>query len=106
MIRPRVRRKCDLRDAHLAGWPVYHSAFDARRGDISLQEMRADAPDFFRHRPAGFADGAAGEHDGARREGAEAVRPDCGVAVAHGNLSWVEAELMGGDLRQRRFVAW
>src|SRR5579862_2465536 len=104
MVRPRIRRECDLGNGDLAGWPVNHSALDAGGGDIGLQKMRTDTPDFFCKRAAGFADGAAGKHNGARGESAETVGSDGGVTVTHGNLSGIDAKLVGGDLRQRRLV--
>ncbi len=41
--------------------------------------------------------------DAARRENAEAEGSARGVAVAHRNPRRVDAEFLGGDLRQRRF---
>src|SRR5579859_7184033 len=66
--------------------------------------MRVAAADFFGERAARPAHRAAGKHDGARREGAKTIRADRGVAVAHRNLAGIDAELVGGDLRQRSLV--
>ena len=67
--------------------------------------MRADASDLLGEHARGSANGAAAEHDRARPEGAEAERPDRGVAVADRNQRGIDAELVRGDLRERRLVA-
>src|SRR4030081_887392 len=66
--------------------------------------MRANAPDLFGERAGRLAHRAASKHDGARREGAKSVGAHRRVAVADGDLSGGDAELMRRDLRQRCLV--
>ena len=86
MVRAPCRPRCGSRRHRLAK--------DARRCARIFSASRRDA----------LADGAAGEHDRARCKRAETVRADRGIAVADRNLPRIDAELVGGDLRQRGLV--
>ena len=81
----------DLGKADAAGRAVHRAGLDARAGDVGLQKMRADLLDLLEQHPAGPRHRAAGEHDRARAEGAEAERRRRGVAVADGNQRGVDA---------------
>ena len=69
---------------------------------LALQQMRADALDLVAQHAAGARHRAAGHDHAARGERAEAEGRALGVAVPHRDIGRVDAELLGGDLRQRR----
>ena len=95
----------DLGEADAAGRAVHRAGLDAGVGDVGLQQVRADFPDLLDQHPAGARHRAAAEHDGARAEAAETERRRRGVAIADGNQRRADAELVGGDLRERGLVA-
>ena len=76
----------DLGEADAAARAMHGARLQTRVGDVGLQQVRADPPDLFGEHAAGARDRAAGKHDGARGEGAEAERRGRGVAVAHRDL--------------------
>ncbi len=65
--------------------------------------MRTDPAQLVAQYPAGARHRPARHHHAARREGAEAEGGALGVAVTHRDPRRVDAEFLGGDLRQRRF---
>ena len=67
--------------------------------------MRADAAELVAQHPAGSRHRAARHDHAARGEGAEPEGGALRIAVPHRNARRVDAELLGGDLRQRRFEA-
>src|SRR5262249_37523690 len=105
MIWPRVRREGDLGNADLGRGAVDHSLPDAGVRDIGLQQMRANAAYLLSQRARGFAYRAAGEHDRAGGEGAEAIWPNRRIAVADRNACGVDPQLMRADLRQRGLMS-
>ncbi len=92
----------DLGDRHRALRPQYHAVGAAHLGRIALQQMGADAAHLVAQLPARAGDGTPRHDHAARGEGAEPEGGALGVAVAHRDMRRVDAELVRGDLRQRR----
>ena len=101
-VHPQMRDLGDLGDRHRALRPMHRAVGAARLGDVALQQMRADPAQLVAQHAAGARHRAARHHHAARGEGAEAEGGALGVAVPHRDARRVDAELLGGDLRQRR----
>src|SRR5262249_56805710 len=74
-------------------------------GGIVLHQMRPDLEDFFTAKTRGMGDRAAGHDDAARGDRSHPEWRQRGVAVAHGYLRGIDAELLVRDLSERGLEA-
>src|SRR5262249_60172220 len=95
----------DLLDADRPAAGDDLAAGAARVGGVALQQMRPDLEDFFTAKTRGMGDRAAGHDDAARGDRSHPEWRQRGVAVAHGDLRGIDAELLVRDLSERGLEA-
>src|SRR5215831_11672207 len=95
----------DLLDADGAAAGDDLAAGAARVGGVALQQMRSNLQDFFSQEARGMGDRAAGHDDAARGDRSHPEWRQRGVAVAHGYLRGIDAELLVRDLSERGLEA-
>ena len=95
----------DLLDADGAAAGNDLAAGAARVGGVALEQMRSDLQNFFSQQTRGMGDRAARHDDAARCDRSHPEWRQRGVAVAHGDLRGIDAELLVRDLSERGLQA-
>src|SRR5262245_26262435 len=76
-----------------------------RVGGVALQQMRSNLHNLLSQQTRGMGDRAAGHDDAARGDRSHPEWRQRGVAVAHGDLRGIDAELLVRDLSERGLEA-
>src|SRR6516162_2003627 len=95
----------DLGDRNRTLRPRYHAVGTADLGHLALQQMCADPAELVAQHAAGARHCPARHDHATRGESTEPERRALGVAMAHRDPRWIDAELLGRHLRKYRFEA-